>query len=754
MAAVTRFLGASMAADDADNAQYKWIGLGIVIGSAVLSNLGVNVQKLSHVREERPAFERRTYYTRPVWLVGMVLIVLGAIGDFEALGFAPQALVASVGGGFTVLANVFFAHLWLGQILTLTDVLGTLLIIIGVVLSTVANEPDDQMSLLELEKQFFQLGFLIYLGVMCASILMILTVGGENQFVYFTTYLFMGGMVCTLVLQTDLLNRAIMVGDTLSVFPMFQCFWIGSSVIGGVVFYEKYVHFSVFDWVCLPIALASDKTAAVIIVGIYLLAKHGEDDEDDTQDTPGHRAHLTSGHFGALMPLSPQGHSYSHSGFRHKSFDDHEEHLPLRSSPANGHTNGNTNGHTNGHNGDLEQQQPYRGRGFVQPQQRSLAFKVHVGAVEAPRDPIAERQRLQQTWTISGGESLEKLRVALPGLTYVSVASSSFFDQVAASQGRESSERLVAVARVSSDTRELLERVDVLARRSNRLLFGFDPRPPRGWPVEPSAESGRHLLTEIFVREASELRSLSVFGGGDLVVADSQEEGGVLSTNRPYDTLKLAAMRGSRLFVAEPERGLRVGDLALLAAGEARLYLSTAELSARRRIRVATSGRWEGSNVLVQTSKLATPKLRVAVAGSGAVRFASLSEDGESRCDHQMLAIAGSGVIDTGDLSSRTARVGMLGSGSVTLRTSDCVSVGSLGSAKVYYLAPEPATVWGRSTALRPVAETGRAQRRQEQAAAVVPPTRESAFDDSSDGLRRWWWGWGHRTQRYKTVTR
>ncbi|KAG6622711.1 NIPA protein 2 [Phytophthora cinnamomi] len=396
--------------DDADNVQGKWIGLAIVIASAVLSNLGVNVQKLSHVREEdKPVFERQTYYTRPLWLTGLVLVVLGAIGDFEALGFAPQALVASVGGGFTVLANVFFAHLWLGQVLTRSDVLGTLLIIIGVVLSTVANEPDEQMSLLELEKQFFQLGFLVYLGVMtavlggifgqieaisrlpralneskyrllpfmyatasgifgsfsvllakCASILLILTFSGENQFVYFTTYLFMGGMMCTLVLQTDLLNRAIMAGDTLSVFPMFQCFWIGSSVIGGVVFYEKYTRFSFFDWICLPIALA------FIIMGIYLLAKHGESDGDDLEDpehtTPGHRAHLT-GHFGALMPLSPQGHSYSR-----KSFDDREnEHTPLRYTPSNGrvsdhsglvtgytngytnYTNGHTNGFTNGH---------------------------------------------------------------------------------------------------------------------------------------------------------------------------------------------------------------------------------------------------------------------------------------------------------------------------------------------------------------------------------------------------------------------
>lgn len=162
------------------------------------------------------------------------------------------------------------------QILSKTDVAGTLLIIIGVVLSTVVNEPDDKMTLEELERQFFQLGFLVYLGVMigilgamfaqierisrlpksrneskyrlvpflyatasgifgsfsvllakCASILLILTVSGENQFQYFTTYLFLGGMVATLVLQTDLLNRAIMTGDTLSVFPMFQCFWIG-----------------------------------------------------------------------------------------------------------------------------------------------------------------------------------------------------------------------------------------------------------------------------------------------------------------------------------------------------------------------------------------------------------------------------------------------------------------------------------------------------------------------------------------------
>ncbi|KAG9399215.1 NIPA-like protein 3 [Aphanomyces cochlioides] len=321
-------------------AEFKWIGLAIVIGSAILSNLGVNVQKLSHVKEERrPIFQQRPYYVRPLWTIGMALVILGSVGDFEALAFAPQALVASVGGGCTVLANMGFAHLWLGQRLGWSDILGTLFIVVGVVLSTLANKPDAQLDLDELEGQFRHLGFVIYFSVMCvvllgifgeirainryskrthehlfrrqpylyatasgifgsfsvllakcASMLLLLTFQGDNQFVYPLTYLFVGGMVATLILQTDLLNRAIMSGDTLSVFPVFQCFWIGSSVVGGVVFYQKYDTLTLFEWISLPIALV------LIIVGIYLLTQRTDDELASA---------LASGRFGSLMPLSP-----------------------------------------------------------------------------------------------------------------------------------------------------------------------------------------------------------------------------------------------------------------------------------------------------------------------------------------------------------------------------------------------------------------------------------------------------------------
>lgn len=74
----------------------------------------------------------------------------------------------------------------------------------------------------------------------------------------------------------------------------------------------------------------------VIILGIYLLSKHGETD-DDTASLAGSdthvasRAHFTSGHFGALMPLSPSHRAGSLLSSQHsKAFEDKDEQTPLR----------------------------------------------------------------------------------------------------------------------------------------------------------------------------------------------------------------------------------------------------------------------------------------------------------------------------------------------------------------------------------------------------------------------------------------
>ncbi|GMF55929.1 unnamed protein product [Phytophthora fragariaefolia] len=384
-----------------------------------------------------------------------------------------------------------------------------------------------------------------------------------------------------------------------------------------------------------------------------------------------------------------------------------------------------------------------KSRNAIQLQQRSMSFKVCVGAIKPPKSPIAQNQRAQQTWGISGNETLQKLRVATPGLTYVSVAPSPFFDEVAQAQGTRS-DQLVAVARVSSDSQDLLERIDVLARGSDRLLIGFNPRPPHGWPIEEPTEPGKHLLTEIFVREASELRSLAAFGGGTLVVT-GDEGGSVLENDRPYGKIKMAALRSSRVYVTQ-QQGIRVGTVSMLASRSGQLYLSVPEFVANDRIRAATAGRW-GSSIVVQASKLFTPSFGAVVSGSGSIRLASLSDEDDCHCETQWLAIAGNGSIDTGDIASRTARVAILGSGSATLQTTDWLTLGTLGSARVSSLEPGPAHVRGNPSSLRVLTAAAKAQHDEERttiAATMTPPTRESAFDNNASNLSRWWWTpWG-----------
>ena len=125
----------------------------------------------------------------------------------------------------------------------MSDVFGTIAIVCGIILSTLATSPDDELSLAVLERQFVAPEFLVYVAVMvvllvcifgelkaillksrrdnarlykripflyataagifgsfsvllakCASELLLLTFKGDNQFVYITTYLFVGGM--------------------------------------------------------------------------------------------------------------------------------------------------------------------------------------------------------------------------------------------------------------------------------------------------------------------------------------------------------------------------------------------------------------------------------------------------------------------------------------------------------------------------------------------------------------------------------
>ncbi|RLN60232.1 hypothetical protein BBJ29_004813 [Phytophthora kernoviae] len=85
-----------------------FLGGSIAVVGAVLSIFGVNLQKYSHDKEALRTVQR-PYTKRPIWWVGMTCVVLASVGDFAALAFAPQTLVASLGGALVTVGVVVLA---------------------------------------------------------------------------------------------------------------------------------------------------------------------------------------------------------------------------------------------------------------------------------------------------------------------------------------------------------------------------------------------------------------------------------------------------------------------------------------------------------------------------------------------------------------------------------------------------------------------------------------------------------------------
>lgn len=101
---------------------------------SMISNLGLNLQKLTHVRAMRVAAAQQqnsansnsansksdsipssnAYYRKPIWVLGLSLVVFGSIADFIALGFAAQTIVAPL-GSLTLVTNVVFAPYFAGE---------------------------------------------------------------------------------------------------------------------------------------------------------------------------------------------------------------------------------------------------------------------------------------------------------------------------------------------------------------------------------------------------------------------------------------------------------------------------------------------------------------------------------------------------------------------------------------------------------------------------------------------------------------
>lgn len=119
------------------------IGVILAAVASVISNLGLNLQKLCHLRNlGKSETIRRNYAKQRLWLFGLSLIIFGSFADFTALGFGAQSIIAPL-GSLTLVSNVFFAPCLLKEVVRCRDYCATFTIIVGSSLSVAFASKKD-----------------------------------------------------------------------------------------------------------------------------------------------------------------------------------------------------------------------------------------------------------------------------------------------------------------------------------------------------------------------------------------------------------------------------------------------------------------------------------------------------------------------------------------------------------------------------------------------------------------------------------
>lgn len=335
------------------------LGIGISIAGSVSSNFGVNVQKYSQMKNgDLPKEERKPYLQQWLWWGGLIFVIVGALADFGSLSFAAQAVVMPV-GSLTLVANVFFAHFWLGEDLGMTDIVGTVFIVLGASVLAVAygalGDGDteeiafyDAKDLQNLYHRWIVMGYGFSVLALLFTFLAVLrrceylvhnnltktpaytdhlaklhplsyaavsglfgsfsvTFGksiGEllaatadsdhgNQFLEPLFYVFLVCMVGAILLQTHYLAHGLEYFDALFIIPVFQCFFIINSILGGALYWEEMNDFNLTQWIVFPLGVL------ITLWGVYLMSSRNmQVDEEDEEP-------LTTEDVVAKDPTSP-----------------------------------------------------------------------------------------------------------------------------------------------------------------------------------------------------------------------------------------------------------------------------------------------------------------------------------------------------------------------------------------------------------------------------------------------------------------
>ena len=119
-------------------------GIFLSFGGSTLANLGMVLQKRSHMIDaKRPTHQRRPYVKRKGWVFGFVIFIVGQAAIMASFGFIDQATCAVL-TSLALVSNAFFARCFFDEQLTRSDAIAIATIIAGLALVVIFYEHPEQ----------------------------------------------------------------------------------------------------------------------------------------------------------------------------------------------------------------------------------------------------------------------------------------------------------------------------------------------------------------------------------------------------------------------------------------------------------------------------------------------------------------------------------------------------------------------------------------------------------------------------------
>lgn len=291
-----------------------FIGAALAIIGNLLISISMNIQKYSHLRQAEEKSETH-YLKSKIWWLGLILMVLGEIGNFSAYGFSPASLVAPL-GTTTVIANAIIAVVFLRERVRYQDVFGVTLAIVGAfLLVTFSTKETSELTGRELAGYLRQWPFLIYvileviifctllfvqwrydlenvviflllvallgsltvISAKAVSSMINITLSGYSQLGHPLFYVMLIVMIGTAIAQVKFLNRAMQSFDATVVVPTNFVLFTISAIISGIVLYKEFYGLTFLEIFMFLFG------CVLSFVGVYYITSERKKEESDEQ---------------------------------------------------------------------------------------------------------------------------------------------------------------------------------------------------------------------------------------------------------------------------------------------------------------------------------------------------------------------------------------------------------------------------------------------------------------------------------------